>query len=496
MSSWINRIRVQLLFWRAGACLRQRQVGQAMELGQRIVALDPDLVTGWNLLTQAQVLAHRFLEALESTDRVIAIEPQNLWAWNYRANALMRLERYDEAVTAFDRVCAFDEFASKRVTRLSQQQGMDALLKLRRYNDALAVSDILIHRGPHTSLYWAQRGLIFAEMRRPLEAEQAFRSADQYADGQFLQSIQLSNFYTYWMNAPQRALAVCDAFLALYPKNAGIWVQRGQCLMHSNAYRDALYAYERALACGGPSLTAVMPLPLLLNNYAITLMHQGQYARALEGYVKSEEGAPERASVMQNRGILFRRIERYVDALRWFEAALQAERANPRMLDLGDVGKAPKGRAWASTRNETAFALICLGRLDEAHAILEEVLASDPRNGYTLGCVGFLEIARGRADEALPALTTALGLEPREAPIHATYALALVAQGHPSEALRAVDYALSIDPFEARTWKIKAQALRAAGHEGEATEIERRSAELLAEQTAQVDAYLQAQAGS
>ncbi|HEX6817700.1 MAG TPA: hypothetical protein VF120_04945, partial [Ktedonobacterales bacterium] len=83
-----------------------------------------------------------------------------------------------------------------------------------------------------------------------------------------------------------------------------------------------------------------------------------------------------------------------------------------------------------------------------------------------------------------------------EAPIHATYALALVAQGNPSEALRAVDYALSIDPFEARTWKIKAQALRAAGREGEAAEAERRGVELLAEQTAQVDAYLQAQGGS
>lgn len=492
MSSWINHIRAQSLRWRARSQLRRRRVGQALTLYQRMADLTPDDATSWRLLAQAQVLAHRYEDALASTDRAIALDPDHGWTWNCRANALLRLERYDEAVTAFDRVCILDEFARKQVTWLSQQQGMDALLKLRRYDDALAVSDILIQRSPHASLFWAQRGLIFTEMRRPIEAELAFKNADQRAAGRYLQSMQLSNFYTHWLSNPQRALAVCDALQARYPNNAGGWVQRGQCLMRFNAYRDAQYAYERAFACGGPSLTLFLSLPLLFNNYAITLMRQGQYARALLEYDKSEEGAPGRASVLQNRGILFRRVERYADALRWFEAAQQAERDNPTMLDLGDVGKGVKGRIWASTRNEIAFTLICLGRLEEARAILEEVLASDPQNGYTLGCVGFLEIARGHADDALAALTTALASEPREAPIHATYALALVAQGNPSEALRAVEYSLSIDPFDTRSWRIKAQALRAAGKLDEADEAERHGAALLAEQTAQVDAYLQA----
>lgn len=492
MSSWINHIRAQSLRWRARSHRRSRRIGQALALYQQMTDLTPDSATNWRLLAEAQVLAHRYQDALASTDRSIALDPDQGWTWNHRANALLRLERYDEAVAAFDQVCALDEFARKRVTRLSQQQGMDALLKLRRYDDALALSDILIQRSPHTSLYWAQRGLIFTEMRRPLEAELAFKNADQRAAGRFLQSYLLSNFYTHWLSNPQRALAVCDAMQARYPNNAGAWVQRGQCLIHFNLYRDAQYAYESAFAAGGPSLTLFLPMPLIISNYGITLMHQGQVGRALLEYDKSEEDAPGRATVMANRGIVFRRIERYGDALRWFEAAQQAERDNPTMLDLGDVGKGMKGRIWAATRNHTAFALICMGRLDEARAMLEEVLASDSQSGYALGCVGFLEVACGHVDDALPALIAALASEPREAPIHATYALALAAQGNPSEALRAVEYSLSIDSFDPRSWRIKAQALRAAGKLEEAAEAERHGAALLAEQTAQVDAYLQA----
>lgn len=494
MSSWINRVRAQSLRWRARTQLRGRHVGQAIELAQRIVTLTPDSAFGWTLLAETQVFAHRYQEAMESADRAIAIEPERAWAWNYRANALMRLGRHDEAVAAFDRVCALDEFARRRVTRLSQTQGLDALLKLRRYEDALAVNDIVIERSPHSSLYWAQRGLIFTEMRRPFEAELAFRNANERAAGRYLQSVALARFYTHWTSDPQRALAICDALVTRYPHSAGAWVERAQALIHFHYYRDAQMAYERAFALGGPSMTLSLSLALLSHNYGIVLSHQGQYARALTEFDQSELDAPGRASVRASRGVIFRRIERYPEALRWFEAAQQAESDNPTMLNLGDVGKGPRGRISTAIRNEIAFTLTCLGRCDEARAILDELLANDPKEGETLICVSFLEGALGHVDNALSAIITALALEPRDALAHATYALALVAQGNPSEALRAVGYSLSIDAFDVRTWRIKAQALRAAGRLEAAAEAERRAAALLAEQTAQVDAYLQARA--
>ncbi len=51
-----------------------------------------------------------------------------------------------------------------------------------------------------------------------------------------------------------------------------------------------------------------------------------------------------------------------------------------------------------------------------------------------------------------------------------------------------------LDPYYARAWRVNARALRAAGREEEADAAERRGEELLAEQTAQVEAYLRSKA--
>lgn len=103
-----------------------------------------------------------------------------------------------------------------------------------------------------------------------------------------------------------------------------------------------------------------------------------------------------------------------------------------------------------------------------------------------------LEARGGQHGAAMTAFTTAIARTPEYAPTYTEFARLLLTTGDTLRASDEADHAVTLEPFDARAWAVKAQTLRAVGHIEQASEAERHGAALLADQQAQVDAYLAA----
>jgi tetratricopeptide (TPR) repeat protein len=102
--------------------------------------------------------------------------------------------------------------------------------------------------------------------------------------------------------------------------------------------------------------------------------------------------------------------EAFIEALRINSAHAEANAALAECYyELGEFDQAliwvrkarTLARADMALANLEAFALIALGRLDDASAVIGEVLAREPYNREALFAAGELDISRGRSSEAL-----------------------------------------------------------------------------------------------
>lgn len=183
---------------------------------------------------------------------------------------------------------------------------------------------------------------------------------------------------------------------------------------------------------------------------------------------------PESAVAWSDLGWAFQGLKRYDESISAFETAISL---NERF-----------GLAW----NNKGVTLFRLGRHDEALSAFDRACELDsggllhgrstPYRNRVLPLIGLK-----RFDEVISATDTLLQYLPNDAEMWLKRGQALAARRRYDAAEEAM-----LDAFDARSWRIKAQALRAAGKLEEAAEAERHGAALLAEQTAQVDAYLQA----
>lgn len=281
------------------------------------------------------------------------------------------------------------------------------------------------------------------------------------------------SYYLHVVKDYDKALEACERMIALQPGQSEPWRLKGDVLITRRRYAEAAQAYAQAMALGVHSPPKQQRL---YNNYGIALIYTGRYGDALAAFDQGERAVPGRAATAINRGYLLARLGRYHEAMPYFDAAHRLDHARAEPL------------------TNMAFALVCLGRLQQAHAVIGDVLARQPGNGYAWGARGMLETRYGNTEAALAAFTTALSYQPDYAPTHATFALSQLVEGAVEGACESAERAVTLDPYDARSWYARAQALRAAGRQEEAVAAEQHSAALFAEQSKQVDAYLQARA--
>lgn len=92
------------------------------------------------------------------------------------------------------------------------------------------------------------------------------------------------------------------------------------------------------------------------------------------------------------------------------------------------------------------------GRLDQARALYEQVLALQPRQFDALHLLGVIARQQGEAGRAAELIEAALQIDPKQARAHCNLGAALQDLGQPERALASYEAALRLDPNYALAW--------------------------------------------
>lgn len=135
--------------------------------------------------------------------------------------------------------------------------------------------------------------------------------------------------------------------------------------------------------------------------------------------------------------------------LRAASAALAGLSEDAERLFRRTIGTAP---AFIPAYVELASLLCRIGRVDEAIAMIEDVLASQPRAAWALSLKTAVLETQHRSDEALPVHEALVSLAPRAAVPWLNYGHALKAVGRLADAVAAYRRSLELDPVNGFAW--------------------------------------------
>jgi tetratricopeptide (TPR) repeat protein len=186
---------------------------------------------------------------------------------------------------------------------------------------------------------------------------------------------------------PQAAIALYDQLLETQPDSPKLWNERGVALHQSGRGREALEAYQRAVAADGSYAIALNNLgvasfhegqreaafdafrralqeqPGFLKarlNLALLLVRQSEHSHALEGYRQVLRLAPEHPVAWNGVGLVLSHLKRFEDARNAFARAIEAR------------------PTYAQARYNLSFALSNLGDFAGALRETKHALELDP----------------------------------------------------------------------------------------------------------------------
>ena len=226
----------------------------------------------------------RAQQALGSFDQALSLNRTSALAWSNRGNALVNLQRLDEAVESYRQALRCDPRDARAHVNLCS-----ALQSLGRPQEALASVERALVLQPNYPLALKNRGQLLVELNRPVDALASFQRALQQA-----------------------------------PQDTGLRLACARCLMATARYADAAIQFEHAARLEPRNSEA-------LNGHGVARLKAGDALAALAAFDSAISRLPEVAALWSNRGEVLRRLNRFGDAARSYERALELKPA----LELG-----------------------------------------------------------------------------------------------------------------------------------------------------------------
>jgi superkiller protein 3 len=242
------------------------------------------------------------------------------------------------------------------------------------------------------------------------------------------------------------ALAAYDRAIELNPDDADCWLDRGVCIRAMNRphmHEKAVASYTRAVEIDPDCADALMNLGNVSNRLAYFFLTEAEakkefFRKSEEAYQRALAVKPDSWELYGNMAVVFIKQGRFLEAIE------QADRSIALKSDYAD--------AWYLR----GYALMELGRLDEALVAYERAAASIPP-GDDFGLriwvnAGYVLIQMARLDDALEAFDKALAIDPqnrmyyRGCRANAYYDKAFVynKQGKDDEAQRALEESMKL----------------------------------------------------
>jgi tetratricopeptide (TPR) repeat protein len=381
----------------------------------------------------------------EVLDRPAPAPPESLRltaeGWVNRAVGLEQLHHYDEALEAVEHgLETAEEDGEGDVTRskLWQVRGM-ALDELGRQDEALAAFDRAVELNPEEPSAWLVRGNVLNyDLERREEALQCYDRAMQLRPDLGLTWGQKANALRELERFEEAEDAVARA-LQLDPRNERILLSRALLRQRQNRHAEALVDLDRALAIAPRYFVA-------LYLKGVTLLELSRPAEALVVLQRAAEIEPADGDVWWNMMRAAYRLERYEQALKYWEKAQRPD---------GD------------TANLLIFKGLILGKLhgpdEEELACYERAIELDPKNAWAWVSKANTLHDLDRSQEALPCYDRAVELDPRYALAWNRKTFVLRELGRHEDALAWSDRAIEALPDDPTAWGQKGRILKRLG---------------------------------
>jgi len=365
----------------------------------------------------SQVLNY-LLQAQTQVEQVVTpADPDfssGLFLWDV-GNALLKLERYEEAIAAYDHALAIQPNNHEALNN----KGL-ALGNLGHHEEAIVAFDQALAIKPDLHEAFYNKGVALGNLGCHEEAiaayDQALAIKPDTHEAFYNKGVALGNLGRY-----KEAIATYDQALAIQPDKHETFYNKGVALGNLGRYVEAISAFDQAIAINleyheAFFIKGVLLFQLGRDEEAVTAFDQLLY-------VKSEY--PEAFFI---KGMALRFVERHEEAIAAYDQALAIK------PDLHDAFY------------NKGIALGNLGRYVEAIAAYDQALAIKPDDHDAFYSKGFALLELERYVEAIAAYDQALAIKPD---YHGTFnnkGIALVNLERYVEAIAAYDQALAIKP--------------------------------------------------
>lgn len=313
-----------------------------------------------------------------------------------------------------------------------------------------------------------QRGAAFGEFGMLLQAYQfrnealaCFESATQLDPVDFRWWYLLGRLYQNMGRQDEGAEALRES-LQRQPEYVPAMVALGEYYRKRNQLDHATSQFEAAVAEKPSCVTALAGL-------AQIQLTRGQPAKALTLLNEALRHQPNASVLYYLRGRALQDLGRETDAAASF--ALRSQRLEPVMLADPIMEAVSAKRVSATTQLAEANRALSQGRLQAGFAILEELVAGDPRNFAFRVRLANAYLQMGRLDDALDQFQTAVSLNPAVANVHYNMGGIQSQRGDLEAALLAFRRARELQPNMWEAQLAEADTLRRLGRFAEAADI-------------------------
>ncbi|TAN40948.1 MAG: tetratricopeptide repeat protein [Nitrospirae bacterium] len=385
-----------LLREKAGRLASSNDPKGAVELYEKLVAINPKDADAWREAGVGHAMMQEFDRALSCFDKAIKLDPKDYRGYDHKAVTLGRMGRFPAGLDVIEQGL----FSCLNSAQLWSRQSF-FLGKTGRWKQSLQSAKKALEIDPEES-----QVLIFkaeAEKQLGMTAE-AIATLDSFI------SIRRDNNPQSAIEGMRRRWELQNPGKSLDPQRAMQLQDYAFQLWDAGQPDKALQAFKEATQNDPFSFE-------IWNNYGSYLSGAGQVQEALSCFEKAAELFPGIPTFIQNKARMLFRLGRYEEALACHDEALKKEPGNRDSL------------------LEKSHIFTTLNRFEDALAALNSLEAVDQRDPKLFSRKGWCLCSMKRYDEALSAYDKAISLSPNDRNLWMDKSVCLSDMGRTEESL-------------------------------------------------------------
>lgn len=251
--------------------MTEREMSEAVKWCEVALFWRPEKIIVLQIAADCFAMCGDSGRAVELLERLLAINPDDAIAWYKKGNIMSSLGRYDEAIACYDRAIetaprTVDVWKSRggsingvigavRADKVEAEAWNSKGLVLKasgRFTEALVCYERTLAVDSRRADVWCNKGAVFHGQGRPDEALSCFETATTL-DPQDLKAWCNRGVALRAIGRVEEAIACYEKALQVDPQDIKTWFNKGNAYAEMKCYQDALVCFQEAQKLGDPS---------------------------------------------------------------------------------------------------------------------------------------------------------------------------------------------------------------------------------------------------